>query len=249
MPSKASINDLKNLITIRNGARVPSTFSAQEYQRRQAALRGTMAAAGIDAVIFTSIHNINYYSDFLYCSFGRPYALVVTQGRVVSVSANIDGGQPWRRTVGDDNVVYTDWQRDNYFRALQQEVPNRGRVGVEFDHITMERLSKLKAALPNAEIVDIAPGAMRLRMVKSAEEIALIKNGAAVCDVGGAALAAARAMNGEATAVTRSCRRMCRRVLRKNQSPCYARRPRQFGAPAPLVECNRDATDGSSCCG
>ena len=191
MPSKASINDLKNLITIRNGARVPSTFSAQEYQRRQAALRGTMAAAGIDAVIFTSIHNINYYSDFLYCSFGRPYALVVTQGRVVSVSANIDGGQPWRRTVGDDNVVYTDWQRDNYFRALQQEVPNRGRVGVEFDHITMERLSKLKAALPNAEIVDIAPGAMRLRMVKSAEEIALIKNGAAVCDVGGAALAAA----------------------------------------------------------
>jgi len=110
---------------------------------------------------------------------------------VVSISANIDGGQPWRRTFGDYNVVYTDWRRDNYFRAVQQEIPNKGRVGVEFDHIPVERLEKLKAALPNAQIVDIGAGTMRMRMIKSAEEIALIKHGAQVCDVGGAALAAA----------------------------------------------------------
>ncbi len=109
----------------------------------------------------------------------------------MSISANIDGGQPWRRTFGDYNVVYTDWRRDNYFRAVQQEIPNKGRVGVEFDHIPVERLEKLKAALPNAQIVDIGAGTMRMRMIKSAEEIALIKHGAQVCDVGGAALAAA----------------------------------------------------------
>ncbi len=39
-------------------------------------------------------HNINYYSDFLYCSLGRQYALVVTQDSAVTISANIDGGQP-----------------------------------------------------------------------------------------------------------------------------------------------------------
>jgi creatinase len=191
MSSKVAMTDLPELIRIRNGEPVPSTFSKAEYLRRQAALRARMSEAGIDAAIFTSIHNVNYYSDFLYCSFGRPYALVVTHDTVVSVSANIDGGQPWRRTVGTDNLVYTDWKRDNYFRALKSLVPNVGRVGVEFDHLTLERMAKLRDTIPAAEIVDVGAMTMRLRMVKSAEEIELIKNGAAVCDVGGAALAAA----------------------------------------------------------
>jgi creatinase len=38
-----------------------------------------MARTGVDSVLFTSYHNINYYSDFLYCSFGRFYGLVVSQ--------------------------------------------------------------------------------------------------------------------------------------------------------------------------
>ena len=37
------------------------------------------------------------------------------------VSVGIDYGQPWRRTFGD-NIVYTDWQRDNYYYAVQQQV-------------------------------------------------------------------------------------------------------------------------------
>ncbi len=191
MAGRASIDDLKDLLTIHNGARASHTFSHQEYQNRQATLRQRMAASQVDAVFFSSIQNINYYSDFLYCSFGRPYGLVVTQDKVVSISANIDAGQPWRRTVGDGNVVYTDWRRDNYFRAIQQEIPNRGRVGVEFDHLTVERMAKFKAALPGAEILDISAMTMHLRMIKSAEEIALIRNGAAVGDIGGAALVAA----------------------------------------------------------
>ena len=115
-------------IRIRNGQKVRPTFSGQEYANRQARLRAHLAEAGIDAAVFTSYHNINYYSDFLYCSFGRPYALVVTQDAAVSISANIDGGQPWRRTQGTDNIVYTDWQRDNYFAAIQQALPKARRI-------------------------------------------------------------------------------------------------------------------------
>jgi creatinase len=111
---------------------------------------------------------------------------VVTQDGATSISANIDGGQPWRRTCGD-NLVYTDWQRDNYFRAVQQLVPNRGRVGVEFDHLTVERQQKLQDALPAVVLVDVAAACMRERMVKSAEEIALIREGARIADLGGAA--------------------------------------------------------------
>ena len=180
--------DLPSLITIENGNKVKSTFSLAEYQRRQGLLRQKMAEMQVDGVLFSSYHNINYYGDFLYCSFGRFYGLVVTQEKVVSISANIDGGQPWRRTVGDYNVVYTDWQRDNYFKACAQELPKKGRVGIEMDNLPLDRFAKLQAAMPQVEFVDISAACMRMRMVKSAEEIEFIKNGANVCDIGGFAL-------------------------------------------------------------
>jgi creatinase len=145
-----------------------------------------MAERGIDAALFTSIHNVNYYSDFLYCSFGRPYGLVVTQESSTSISANIDAGQPWRRTFGE-NVVFTDWRRDNYVRAVQSLVSAGGRLGVEHDHLNVALLGKVEAALPGTEVVDIAGDCMRLRMLKSDEEIAVITQGARIGDVGGAA--------------------------------------------------------------
>jgi creatinase len=177
---------MNQLISIQNGRKQSPIFSAAEMENRLAKLRTQMAAENIDAVIFTSIHNINYYNHFVYCSFGRPYGLVVTQNKLKSITANIDGGQPWRRGFGE-NVIFTDWEKDNYFKAVQQEVTNSGRVGIEYDHINLENLKKLQDALSEAELVDISKMTMRQRMVKSAEEIELIRNGAQVADIGGAA--------------------------------------------------------------
>ena len=177
---------MEQLISIQNGRKQVPIFSAGEMENRLAKLRTQMAAENIDAVIFTSIHNINYYNHFVYCSFGRPYGLVVTHNKLKSITANIDGGQPWRRGFGE-NVIFTDWEKDNYFKAVQQEVPNSGRVGIEYDHINLENLKKLQDALSDAELVDISKMTMWQRMVKSAEEIELIRNGAQVADIGGAA--------------------------------------------------------------
>ena len=177
---------MEQLISIKNGEKQTPIFSAAEMENRLAGLRSLMEAENVDAVFFTSIHNINYYNHFVYCSFGRPYGLVVTQDKLKSITANIDGGQPWRRGFGD-NIIFTDWERDNYFRAAKQEMQGKVRIGVEYDHINLENLNKLKAALPDAEIVDVSKMTMRQRMIKSAEEIALIRNGAQVGDIGGAA--------------------------------------------------------------
>ena len=179
--------NMPRTILIPNGDNIVHTFSDQEYLNRQQKLKNHMAQSNIDTVIFTSIHSINYYSDFLYCSFGRPYALVVTQDKVTSVTANIDGGQPFRRTFGE-NLVYTDWQKDSYFYALQQLAKNGGKIGIEYDHITKERLDKLHAALDQADFVDISVDCMKMRSIKSDEEISHIIQGANVCDIGGAAL-------------------------------------------------------------
>ena len=177
---------MEQLISIKNGEKQTPIFSAAEMENRLVGLRSLMETENVDAVFFTSIHNINYYNHFVYCSFGRPYGLVVTQDKLKSITANIDGGQPWRRGFGD-NIIFTDWERDNYFRAAKQEMQGKVRIGVEYDHINLENLNKLKAALPDAEIVDVSKMTMRQRMIKSAEEIALIRNGAQVGDIGGAA--------------------------------------------------------------
>ena len=117
--------NLERVKNIPNGEKVVPTFSTAEMERRLLALRKHMADDGLDAVVFTSYHNMNYYSDFLYTAFGRPYALVVTPDSATTVSANIDAGMPWRRTFGD-NVVYTDWRRDNFEYAVQQVLAEQG---------------------------------------------------------------------------------------------------------------------------
>ena len=100
-----------------NGEKAPLQFAVSEYEARIAGLRKIMADTGVSAAVFTSMHNISYYSGFTYCAFGRPYGLVVTASEAVTISAGIDAGQPWRRSFCD-NITYTDWQRDNFWRAI-----------------------------------------------------------------------------------------------------------------------------------
>ena len=117
-----------------NGEKARLPFSDSEYENRLSRLRHLMDSHEVDAMLLTSMHNVAYYSGFLYCSFGRPYACVVTPERCVTVSANIDLGQPWRRSFGD-NLIYTDWQRNNYWRAVKSIVPGAQRIGIEGDHL------------------------------------------------------------------------------------------------------------------
>lgn len=170
-----------------NGEKAPLPFSDAEYERRLTKLRAIMAARGVEAAVFTSMHNIAYYSGFLYCSFGRPYGLVVTADRCTTVSANIDAGQPWRRCYGD-NVIYTDWERNNYWRAVKNLVGNAKAIGIEGDHMTLAQRGLAEEFLDGSTFTDIAPDTMQARMIKSAEEIVLIREGARVADVGGAAI-------------------------------------------------------------
>lgn len=173
---------------IGNGTPVQPTFSPAEMQRRLDAIRKVMATRDIDAALFTSYHNINYYSDFLYCQFGRRYGLLIDHDIMTSISAGIDGGQPWRRTFGGRNLTYTDWQADNYFHAIRQLTVGVRRLGIEFDHVNIDLLNLLKAEFPGIEFVDIAQPAMQLRMIKSTEEIAHIEKMTRIADIGGEAV-------------------------------------------------------------
>lgn len=214
IPANHMADAMPRLVNWPNGERAEGTFSDAEMDRRQRVLREAMAAGDIDACLFTSYHNVCYHADFLYCQFGRKYGLVVTQDDVTSISAGIDGGQPWRRTHGD-NVIYTDWRRDNYLFAVQQLTQGVKRLGVEFDHVSLDTRSQLEAALPGVELVDVAAMTMRHRMVKSDEEIAHITAMARIADLGGAACAeAARVGVPEHEVALHSTRTMVREIAK-----------------------------------
>ncbi|KXF89248.1 aminopeptidase P family protein [Phaeobacter inhibens] len=170
-----------------NGEKAPLQFAVSEYEARIAGLRKIMAETGVTAAVFTSMHNISYYSGFTYCAFGRPYGMVVTASEAVTISAGIDAGQPWRRSFCD-NITYTDWQRDNFWRAIKSVSGDGAVVGYESDHLTLLQKAKLEHFLTPSQLVDLYEPTMRQRMGKSAAELDMIRAGAAVADVGGFAI-------------------------------------------------------------
>ncbi len=184
---KASTEDMLHVTKWHNGDKRWSPFSDAEMTRRQNDFRMHMVKAKMDAALFTSYHNICYYSGFLYCYFGRKYGLVIDQNKATTVTAAIDGGQPWRRTFGD-NITYTDWKKDNYYTAVKSLTKGVKRLGIEFDHVSIAFRKQLEEAFPGVELVDIAEPAMWLRTVKSAEEHKHIRECTRICNVGARAV-------------------------------------------------------------
>ena len=171
---------------LKNGNKAKLPFSDQEYKNRVIKIRETMSKKKIDMVILTSMHNIAYYTGFIYCSFGRPYGCVITEKKIVTISANIDASQPWRRS-HCENIIYTDWKRDNFLRAIVSIVGREDppkNIGIEEDHLTLEMMGKIKSIFDFSAFNDISKELMHLRMIKSEEEIEIIKNGARIADLG-----------------------------------------------------------------
>ena len=176
-----------DFFTLKNGEKAKLPFSNEEYNQRLNKLRSIMNKDNLDMTILTSMHNIAYYSGFIYCSFGRPYGCIITENKIVTISANIDASQPWRRS-HCENIIYTDWKKDNFLKAItsiidENKIPKN--IGIENDHITLEMNEKIQSIFSASAFTDISKKLMKLRMIKSKEEIEIIKNGARIADIGG----------------------------------------------------------------
>ena len=178
--------DRPDFFALKNGSKVKLPFTQTEYKNRLNKLRTVMNDNDLNMVILTSMHNIAYYTGFIYCSFGRSYGCVVTEKKIITISANIDASQPWRRSVCE-NIIYTDWKKDNFLKAIvsvvgRDEPPKN--IGIENDHVTLEIKEKLNSLFNFSKFKDVSRDIMNLRTIKSDEEINLIKNGARVADIG-----------------------------------------------------------------
>ena len=175
-----------DFFTLNNGTKSKLAFSNKEYQKRLDKVRNVMSSNNLNMIILTSMHNIAYYTGFIYCSFGRPYGCVITEKKIVTISANIDSSQPWRHSFCE-NIIYTDWKKDNFLKAIvsiidREKAPKN--IGIEYDHITLEMKGKLTSSFNFSKFSDASKDLMELRTIKSDEEIKIIKNGARIADIG-----------------------------------------------------------------
>ena len=86
--------DLIHVTRWHNGEKSFSPFSDGEMARRHDAMQARMDHAGIDACLFTSYHNICYFSGFLYCKFGRRDGAVAGESAMALDSSSAATARP-----------------------------------------------------------------------------------------------------------------------------------------------------------
>lgn len=84
-----------------------------------------------------------------------------------------------------DNLVYTDWKKDNYLKALKDLIGNAKSVGVEYDHLNLQMAQRFKENLDLKSMEDVSQLAMKMRMIKSQEEFEFYRKSARIADLGG----------------------------------------------------------------
>lgn len=169
-------------------------FSRKEMDRRHARAREEMDRRGIDALFVTGEENFQYFagtaaSAALHASLTRPSVFILPLH-----------GEPIIVTQGLDNLELGSYVTDvrGYadlfalpqavmIRALRDAGATGGSVGVELGleqrmGMPVGAYQDLTAAMPDVAFVDAAEAIVRLRMVKSEEEIAHIRQAAGVTD-------------------------------------------------------------------
>ena len=167
------------------------TFSHSEMQNRLNCLTGVMEDADVEAIIATSFHNVLYYSDFWMTPFGRGhYAVMMKAGEGALIAPRIEFDRPANCSWFDDVRIYWDTKSplEGSVRLIAETMADRGitsgRIGVEYEYLTVGFHRSLQEALPNCEFVDITLPVMEAQIVKSEEEVALMRGGAQVAVVG-----------------------------------------------------------------
>jgi Xaa-Pro aminopeptidase len=148
-----------------------------------------MTSQNIDALILFSREDIRYLAAFDQACIclvipkeGNPTALGLwldidearrqswvqdTRGFVPQYHLRIGGGEAQRRRLVE---------------VLIEKGLSRGRIGIERGLLTLEMFDTLKSGLPEAVFVDATPVLKGLRIVKSKEEVELIRRASEIAD-------------------------------------------------------------------
>jgi Xaa-Pro dipeptidase len=164
-------------------------FPPDEMAARKRGLLAALAAAKLDgALLFApeSDYWLTGYDTFGFCFFQCLY--VGADGRTALLTRSADLRQAERTSNIADIRIWQDSGRAEPTRDLRVLLDDLGagkRLGVEFDTqgLTHFHGRKLEAALAGRELVDVSDLVARLRLRKSAAELAYVREAARLSDL------------------------------------------------------------------
>ncbi len=166
-------------------------FSDAEYARRDAATRAMMRAAGVDALALYGTRGLD--SEVQYLSgfrVTREAMFVYPLDGPLTLYIEYFNHTPHARRIITRAGVR--WGGDDLAATVAADLRERGLAAARLGYaglLPVQRYLRLRQALPQAELVDLSGDLRRLRLVKSAEELAFLREGARLTDRAAAALA------------------------------------------------------------
>jgi Xaa-Pro aminopeptidase len=171
-------------------------FSPQEYSLRRARVKARMAAAGLDLLIVSDPANMDYLTGYKGWSFYVPQAVLVHLGQEKPVwigrgqdagAARLTTDLPEQQIIPyPDDYVQNPTKHPMNFVAdyIRGRGWDRAAIGVEADahYFSLRAGDALRADLPNARISDSERLVNWTRIIKSAAEIALMRQAATLVD-------------------------------------------------------------------
>lgn len=146
-------------------------------------LRAAMVADGLAALVAHSLDNVTYTAGFQVPShamnrFRRTITILTPGGFARQIVVNVEEALARQRSRFSDIVAYNQFTDDPaaiLAAALVEAGVTEGRVAVELDYLPAMDFLKLKELLPGVAFVHARDLYFRVRMVKTDEEIDLLR--------------------------------------------------------------------------
>lgn len=162
-------------------------FSLAEYRRRYDAVRQGMKRLGVDALLVRGPENICYLTGYETPGYYKYHGLLLSQEEPVLILRRFEEPNAWEFSWLARTVPIEDHEQP--VQVTVQAIERMGladkRIGVEKSgwFFSVEEYETLRSALPNATLVDASSAVERARVVKSEEEIAMMRRAARIADV------------------------------------------------------------------
>lgn len=155
--------------------------------KRIDSLLETLKNNDLDSILITSKANVYYYSNY----YSEPHE------RIIAIYMSIDYDPILilphmevedAKQAGWPYQILSYHDHDNVWQCLIECLKNKGtlplRLGLENNHISLERYHFVQHILPKAEIVDAQEILANQRLIKDKDEYALLKEAAELADFG-----------------------------------------------------------------
>ena len=167
-------------------------FSKSEMQRRISAFTNALADRRVDVALLHSSDNVFYMTGVpLLSEWGRPmWAVFDLGGKSAVIGSYIEAASMEQNSATDETISYADEENvvsasiklATEFIRRQKKAPKR--VGIERQLIPLGLYEHLHEQLPNTDFVDVGDIIANQRIIKSPEEIRILRLGGEIAKLG-----------------------------------------------------------------